>query len=743
MPLQEFCMAWEARQFSAMWQASRRLTGKVLGPKRRRFDTPMSEQPDKAKWVAHFSQPGPGGGCVATVANMEELFAKEAELQPICGLQTARRRAHKDFDGLCNQLRTHPLRKGFPRWGVSAEVWPQLLSPGQYREKCRHGVGFAHPEIDMYQFRLRLFQLLVSSKRYVNAPVLWRRSDSRATRDYVSGYAKGKSRIESIIQQHVVCKRLAQARIGCVRSFYDVANAFPSMDHDYICDGIDAAALPADQPLLHQRVNILWSTAGRKIFLLHMLTSTYKPYRLWMRLCGTSLPWRGLRSIFLGMVYKSMDSWSKSGANEELEIRELQSAVFRTCLLDVSNPFVNAITTAAMAQKIEQSSQAAIAAHRAAITSPKDLSGIIYITKLKKAWAKNTFKLHLAAHPSHQDLLDYVETALVSSGATPKKGQAPANGMVRELQTLLDELAVIAKCFTAALFLITLPFQQRSPLASFSFSGSMSLCHRSSFFSQPRHKRMKRLSGRGRLLERQRHMAYPPTMFDLIAFGSAEQVLSGLIRRCGKGGVPLTIRPDRVLPFYLVGKEFELVSAVGVFDQYELFSALCSFRSYHAQEKKMQDHVHPLREVCLRSASVSPLQALSETDDSSPLAPGPSPSISTGNALVSGMDFDPGAPPPDDEGYFSESIIYLSTHSSDDADNEAEIMKARLETDFEDEEMLNLVGSLQESRRSETASSGLALQQAFRQRLASQNIRAYDIPQALSGSRRYLKFMPQ
>ncbi|CAE8587020.1 unnamed protein product [Polarella glacialis] len=180
------------------------------------------------------------------------------------------------------------------------------------------------------------------------------------------------------------------------------------------------------------------------------------------------------------LVKKTLLLVAKLTLKQELEIRELQSAVFRTYLLDVSNPFVNAIkesvgeyiaqskkhrdgsmsdapegeihahawnaiTTVAMAQKIEQSSQAAIATHRAAITSPKDLSGIIYIAKLKKAWAKNTFKLHLAAHPSHQDLLDFVEAALASSGATPKKGQAPASGMARELQTLVDELAEIAK----------------------------------------------------------------------------------------------------------------------------------------------------------------------------------------------------------------------------------------------------------------------------------------------------------
>ncbi|CAE7331777.1 unnamed protein product [Symbiodinium natans] len=120
------------------------------------------------------------------------------------------------------------------------------------------------------------------------------------------------------------------------------------------------------------------------------------------------------------LIQKAVLLVSKMTLRQELEVRELQSAVFKTFML--------------------KALKETIVAHRAAMTSPDKIADIVYIAKMKKAFNRGEFKLFLAVSPSHHDLLEAVCQGVLGTGAVEKKGQAPASGMARELQSLVDKL---------------------------------------------------------------------------------------------------------------------------------------------------------------------------------------------------------------------------------------------------------------------------------------------------------------
>jgi len=49
--------------------------------------------------------------------------------------------------------------------------------------------------------------------------------------------------------------------------------------------------------------------------------------------------------------------------------------------------------------------------------------------KLKEAFNKDEYKLYLAVHPGHQDLLQAVVADILATGAVEKRGTAPQSGM--------------------------------------------------------------------------------------------------------------------------------------------------------------------------------------------------------------------------------------------------------------------------------------------------------------------------
>ena len=55
--------AWDQRYFKTLWSAARAMLPHPCGPKRRRYDIPLSSLPTAAEWATHLRQAGPLGRC--------------------------------------------------------------------------------------------------------------------------------------------------------------------------------------------------------------------------------------------------------------------------------------------------------------------------------------------------------------------------------------------------------------------------------------------------------------------------------------------------------------------------------------------------------------------------------------------------------------------------------------------------------------------------------------------------------
>ena len=169
---------------------------------------------------------------------------------------------------------------------------------------------------------------------------------------------------------------------------------------------------------------------------------------------------------------------SKLTLKNELEVRELQAAVFRTLTMSDSSDFIvrareatkqyvdeskaareqgnpvpkgemhvyawEALTRVAM-ETADAPAEAVevIKVHRQSAADPELLSAQIYVCKVKKAYDRGVVKLHLAGHPDLGKVIDAVIAVLISTGAKERKGQAPQSGMARELQQLVEQLSAV------------------------------------------------------------------------------------------------------------------------------------------------------------------------------------------------------------------------------------------------------------------------------------------------------------
>lgn len=169
---------------------------------------------------------------------------------------------------------------------------------------------------------------------------------------------------------------------------------------------------------------------------------------------------------------------SKLTLKNELEVRELQSAVFRTLTLDESSEFIvqaraatksfvedskaardqgavlpkgemhvyawEALTRVAVeTADAPPDAVAALQKHRNESSDPEHLSAYIYVCKVKKAYDRGIVKLHVAGHPQMSSVIDAAIQVLVFTGAKERRGQAPQSGMARELQQLVEQLSAV------------------------------------------------------------------------------------------------------------------------------------------------------------------------------------------------------------------------------------------------------------------------------------------------------------
>ena len=128
--ISEFTFAWHRRDLHHVWKVARQLSGRRVGPKRRRYDAAKSVRPSAAEWVSFLQQDGSAGGCSAVEVDWNHVVdaSKTAQVQTT-DFQTAFRLALADFEALQAQARRGKLRKACPPWGVPAEIWRQLLLP--------------------------------------------------------------------------------------------------------------------------------------------------------------------------------------------------------------------------------------------------------------------------------------------------------------------------------------------------------------------------------------------------------------------------------------------------------------------------------------------------------------------------------------------------------------------------------------------------------------------------------------
>ena len=274
--LQDFQRAWQQRDLHQVWRLSRTLSGKRIGPKRRRYDAAKKVNPSQHEWMAFLQNEGLAGGCNANEVHWDDIVGNaENHTAVYLDYWTARRRAQQDLLGLRKSAQYASLRKMCPPWGIPTEVWRQLLLPQWQVDSVRCGVGFrASPPSPIFFNRI-LLHLLTSIRMFNRMPhewqrshttgldkhngkegpaglrlinnlevlgkwycaSLWRRGCANSQRDYASGYIRGKSRIAAMLQQRVLQSRLRGHRVSHGLSLLDVSKCLPQSYTSEFTDG--------------------------------------------------------------------------------------------------------------------------------------------------------------------------------------------------------------------------------------------------------------------------------------------------------------------------------------------------------------------------------------------------------------------------------------------------------------------------------------------------------------------------
>ena len=284
---------WHKRDFKGCYRVSRLLSGFRLGPKRRRFDRPKSVQPTCSDWLSYLQQDGPDGGCQAKSIDWEDVFQKACQPRTLVrALDAAKDLAWHDFHGICQRGRRLQLRKGYPSWGMPAEVWRQVLFPTWKFSQVRFGIGYADRcSLPNGHFQKLFHQLLLSIRSYDEVPVQWQRSEvieldkhngkakcagvrainnldtmgklyfgwlggrckQQHLRHYAAGYICNKSRLDAMLVQNATAWRAKKHGLSVLTSSHDVANAFYSPLRSVLHDCVERVAQPVDASLLQQR----------------------------------------------------------------------------------------------------------------------------------------------------------------------------------------------------------------------------------------------------------------------------------------------------------------------------------------------------------------------------------------------------------------------------------------------------------------------------------------------------------
>ena len=251
--------AWERRDFATTWKLTRILTGKRIGPKKRRLAAPQAASFCKHEWMEHLAKPGSQGGCSATPVDVPQT-----RHVPETDYTHAARWARIIEPRFRRCLARAPFRKAPPAWSFPGALWRLLVDPNTFRDKQRHGIGFvqhrARTEVFNEVFRALVWHMSASRKTPKNWHVsqgftlsknnnksgisglrlvhtldaagkayysqLWKLDKHSWQRDYATGYCHRRRREQAIAQQGVLRERFRTAKKNLTATLYDLTNAF-------------------------------------------------------------------------------------------------------------------------------------------------------------------------------------------------------------------------------------------------------------------------------------------------------------------------------------------------------------------------------------------------------------------------------------------------------------------------------------------------------------------------------------
>lgn len=125
---EEMQIAQDQNDLKEVHALSRLVTGKVLGLKGRRMNTPMQQRPTAMEWDRHLAQSGPDGGWQAT-----RVEGQETTPDPRPRTDMPRQASHKRYKPgrILRLLRKMKPGKTVPDWSVPKEVGGILFNATQ------------------------------------------------------------------------------------------------------------------------------------------------------------------------------------------------------------------------------------------------------------------------------------------------------------------------------------------------------------------------------------------------------------------------------------------------------------------------------------------------------------------------------------------------------------------------------------------------------------------------------------
>ena len=76
---------------------------------------------------------------------------------------------------------------------------------------------------------------------------------------------------------------------------------------------------------------------------------------------------------------------------------------------------------------------------------PANLCAKVFVCKIKKAYNRDTVKVHFAVHKDVETIVEVLARRLLAAGGREKRGQPPQGGLKREVQAMVEKLEEITK----------------------------------------------------------------------------------------------------------------------------------------------------------------------------------------------------------------------------------------------------------------------------------------------------------